>query len=52
MQEILAALLALLKSLPILDRWLTKTPSEKIEDAKEDIAGALDKMKENGRPRW
>lgn len=48
----LEAILALLKSLPILDRWFTKTATEKIEDAKEDIAKAVDKMKDEGRPQW
>ena len=49
-QGIAAAIMAILKALPILDRWFTKTPTEKIESELEKLRRELEESKKSGRP--
>ena len=41
-----------IKSLPILNRWFTKTPSEKIDDKQQDAHKTHEDFKKSGRPKW
>lgn len=49
---IVALLADLLKALPILNKWFTKTPVEKQDDAKEEIREESKNFEETGRPDW
>lgn len=49
---IVAAITSFFKSIPILDRWFTKTASEKIADKKKDAREDIDNYKKTGRPKW
>jgi hypothetical protein len=47
---LLGILSELVKAIPILDRWFTKTPSEKGQDSKDDVRKDVDDFKGDGRP--
>jgi|LakMenEpi03Aug12_release.lakeMendotaPanAssembly.Ray.scaffolds.fasta_scaffold825337_2 hypothetical protein len=47
---IASALMAIIKALPILDRWFTKTPTQKIESELEKLRKDLEEAKKSGRP--
>lgn len=47
---IASALMAIIKALPIIDRWITKTPTEKIESELEKLRRELEESKKSGRP--
>lgn len=48
--SLLEILNGIVKSIPILDRWFTKTPSEKLEDSKEEVREGTDEFVRTGRP--
>lgn len=48
---ILESILAALKSIPYFDKWFSKTPTEKIEDAKETARKESDEFRKTGRPQ-
>lgn len=50
MNQFFEALLALLKSIPILNRWFTKTPSESQDDQEQETHEDMEKFKQTGRP--
>lgn len=47
---ILEGIVALLKSIPILDRWFTKTTAEKEQDAIEKRRKEREEFERTGRP--
>lgn len=50
--ELIALFSNFFKSIPIFDKWFTKSIIEKEEDVKKDIAKEKEKFKEDGRPEW
>jgi hypothetical protein len=52
MAEFIAFIKSLLAAIPILDRWFTKTPTQKIEDGYKQAQDDADHLKETGRPKW
>lgn len=42
----------LMAALPIIARWLTKTPTEKVKDGAEKIDDAEQALKKGERPKW
>lgn len=49
---ILEAIVGLIKAIPILDKWFTKTPTEKLEDIKKAIDEEEQAVKGGERPKW
>lgn len=47
---IASAIMAIIKALPILDRWFSKTPTEKIESELEKLRREIEESKKTGRP--
>jgi len=47
---IVSALVAIAKAIPYLDRWFTKTSTEKIESELEKLRKDLEESKKTGRP--
>lgn len=41
-----------LATIPIFDRWFTKTASEKLERDRKKTRRETDDFKEGGRPKW
>ena len=42
---------ALLKAIPYFNRWFTKTPTQKEEEAKQQLREEMDHFRETGRPQ-
>jgi hypothetical protein len=51
MAAILEAILALLKAIPYFDKWFSKSPAEKVADAKDKSREEIDEFKKTGRPK-
>jgi hypothetical protein len=49
-KSIVGAILAALKTVPIIDRWLTRTPSEQLEKATAEDRSEMDEFRKSGRP--
>ena len=45
-------IVALIKAVPIFDRWFTRTPTEQIEDDKERERKRTEEERKTGRPKW
>jgi hypothetical protein len=52
MQTFLEILKQILAAIPILNRWFTKTPAEKIEKREEEVREEIEEFKKTGRPSW
>jgi F0F1-type ATP synthase membrane subunit b/b' len=52
MQAILEIIKQILAAIPILNRWFTKTTSEKIEKREEKVRDDIEEFKKTGRPKW
>jgi hypothetical protein len=50
--QILLILKALFEAIPILNKWFSKTPTQKVDEGKEDVRKELEEFKETGRPKW
>jgi hypothetical protein len=46
------AIKAIFSGLPFFDKWFTKTPTEKLDDVKEDLDKEEEEFKKDGRPKW
>lgn len=40
------------KAIPILDKWFSKTATEKADKARLDEREKADEFKKTGRPKW
>ena len=49
---ILDIILALGSAIPILHKWFSKSPTEKVLDKKKAIRKAFKKARKTGRPQW
>jgi len=52
MTAILEIINNFLASVPIFDRWFTKTASEKLAKKKKNARDIIDEFKKGGRPKW
>jgi hypothetical protein len=43
-------LVGLVKAVPYIDKWFSKTPTEKVEEGREDVRKETDHMRDTGRP--
>jgi hypothetical protein len=48
---IVDAVLSALKTIPIIDRWVSKTPSEQTEKALAEDRETMDGFRQSGRPQ-
>lgn len=42
----------ILKVIPIVNKWFSKTPAKKTEERKEDTRDEIEDFKKSGRPKW
>lgn len=49
---ILEFLVGLVKAIPYFNKWFTKTPTQKVEDAKEQARKEEQEFQDSGRPKW
>jgi hypothetical protein len=50
LETILGVLVGVLKAIPYFDKWFTKTPTQKVEEGKEQVREDSDHMAQTGRP--
>lgn len=50
--KILGILEALLKALPIINKWISKSAAEREEDARKEVRDAIEHARKKGRPKW
>ncbi len=48
---ILEIITGILKAIPIISKWFTKSPTQKVEDLHKDIDEQIDKSKKIRNPR-
>ena len=48
---LIEAVLAVVKVIPILDRWFTRPTTPKVDSARADVREEIDHFKETGRPK-
>ena len=50
-EGILAAIVSILKAIPLLDKWFTKTEQEQLDDAKKLVEEEKRRFEKIGRPQ-
>jgi len=50
-QSILEAVLAALKTVPIINSWVSKTPSEQLDKALAEDRKEMDGFRQSGKPQ-
>ena len=51
-EGILAAIIAVFKSIPVISKWFEKSAQQNVDKAQETTTEELDKAKKTGRPNW
>lgn len=49
-KAILEIVVGVLAAIPYFDKWFSKTPTQKVEEGKEDVRRETDEFRRTGRP--